>query len=435
MPARLTERQVAGLTGLSPRSIRRRACELRTEPADSASRNGRKARVFHLGSLNPTLQQAFVDSSNVPPALALAVTLPPGPNISEENRAEAEKRYQIIEPIVRPDSFRLLWAEYRNRRSKVIEGLASKHEISRRALYSWLGAWKKGGLLGLVKQKRQDSGEPRSLNPAALDFLLTAAFPSPGSYGQLSVREIHRAYQEERQWRLLHATKPLKDFEKRKYARYLGEDECLLPTCQLPELSCETLRRWSHRIPEAVKIFARGETAFFNNCEILSFRDLKEVLPLDYVVMDHRRLDVFCLVQKRGGWALARPWLTGAVDMRTRRWLAWAIVETPSSDSIASVLKTVLMRFGVPKALYIDNGKDFTCEYLEGTKITRTLSPRISDLGARTRGVLETLGIRVTHAIVRRARSKIIEPCFIATANFDKILPEYCGPLASKLAI
>jgi hypothetical protein len=43
------------------------------------------------------------------------------------------------------------------------------------------------------------------------------------------------------------------------------------------------------------------------------------------------------------------------------------------------------------------------------------------------RGVMETLGVRVHHAIVRRARAKIIEPCFIATANFDKSLPEYCG--------
>ena len=56
---------------------------------------------------------------------------------------------------------------------------------------------------------------------------------------------------------------------------------------------------------------------------------------MDYVVMDHRVLDIFCLVPVRGGWKLARPWLTAAIDMRTRKWLAWGIFETPSSDAIS----------------------------------------------------------------------------------------------------
>jgi hypothetical protein len=42
-------------------------------------------------------------------------------------------------------------------------------------------------------------------------------------------------------------------------------------------------------------------------------------------------------------------------------------------------------------------------------------------------GVLESLSVRVHHAIVRRARSKIIEPIFGSIANFDRTLPEYCG--------
>jgi hypothetical protein len=175
----------------------------------------------------------------------------------------------------------------------------------------------------------------------------------------------------------------------------------------------------------------QGDEAYRNG-ELISFRDLAAPWPLDYVVMDHRVLDIFCLIPKREGgkcrgWSLARPWLTAAIDMRTRKWLSWVIVETPSSDSIAAVLKMVFITDGLPKALYWDNGKDFRCQWLEGnSERTRTVE-RADSLPNTWAGVLETLGIRVHHAIVKNARAKLIEPAFGAVADFDKTLPEWCG--------
>jgi hypothetical protein len=113
--------------------------------------------------------------------------------------------------------------------------------------------------------------------------------------------------------------------------------------------------------------------------------------------------------------------------MRTRKWLAWDIVETPSSDSIASVLKQVFLKHGLPVSVYWDNGKDFRCEWFEGKSRRAGSAPRVAELPEGVRGVLETLDIRVHHAIVRRARAKIIEPNFVNTANFDRSLPEWCG--------
>ena len=151
---------------------------------------------------------------------------------------------------------------------------------------------------------------------------------------------------------------------------------------------------------------------------------------MDYVVMDHRRLDFFCLVRDgKQGWKLVRPWLTAAIDMRTRKWLAWVIVETPSSDSIATVLKRTFIEHGLPVAVYWDNGKDFRCEWLEGGKNRelKTSQHTVGELEIGFRGVLDTLGIRVHHAIVKRARSKIIEPNFGRTSKFDQTLPWWCG--------
>lgn len=187
-----------------------------------------------------------------------------------------------------------------------------------------------------------------------------------------------------------------------------------------------TLRRFVEMIPEVVRTLARdGEEAYRNTQEIISHRDFEAVWPMDYVVMDHRRLDVFCLMRERGGWKLARPWLTAAIDMRTRKWLAWCIVETPSSDSIAAVLKRVFLNYGLPKELYWDNGKDFRCEWFEGKRRQERTAGRITDLDPTWRGVLGTLNIRVRHAIVRNARAKLIEPNFgrvpMMTVSVDKV--------------
>ena len=440
--ALLTKREVAPLIGRSERWIDLHAAQFVTQAADRKARNGRAPTLIHVSSLPPEAQRAWAvkqgekvvelmpAATSAPGQLALALTVPTGPNLSPEDRAEAERRYTVIEPLVAPEKYAALWLSHANRKLALVEWLAGQHKTAARTIYHWMQAWKAGGLPALVTRDRADKGRPRVFNQAALDFILAAALPRAGSYGALSVREIHRAYEEERAWRASHAAARLGEFELRKYTRYLDGSGKLRPEAQLPGAAYETFRTWFAKIPEVVRVMAReGEEAFSNTQEIVSFRDLASINPLDYVVMDHRRLDLFCLVRAGHGkgWKLARPWLTAAIDMRTRRWLGWVIVETPSSDSIASTLKRTFLDAGIPSALYWDNGKDFRCEWLEGKQHRAGEAYRVRELDTATRGVMETLGVRVHHAIVRRARSKIIEPNFGATANFDRTLPEWCG--------
>ncbi len=415
------------LTGRSERWVRDRA-----ERAERGQ--------YKLTSLAPAAQQAWAEgqkrkvielvpaAKTAPGQLALALTVPVGPNLSAGDREEAERRYRVIEPLVTPEKCQAIWQAHGNRKGDLVAWLAEQHQTAPRTIYHWLKAWNNGGLPSLASKVRTDKGRPRSFNSASLDFILAAALPKRGGYGTLSVREIYRAYEEERAWRTSHARARLREFELRKYSRYLIDDDRLHDDAQLPAASYETFRAWVAKIPEVVKVMAReGEEAFHNTQEIISFRALADIKPLDYVVMDHRRLDLFCLVKAGQGWKVARPWLTAAIDMRTRKWLSWAVVETPSSDSIACVLKRTFLDHGIPQSVYWDNGKDFRCEWLEGGQRRESNAPAPRELAPAWRGVMETLGVRVHHAIVKRARSKIIEPCFIGTANFDKTLPEYCG--------
>ena len=431
-PNLLSKTEVAEVMGVSERTVSRK---VKATPAGK-SRNGRAVPGYDVAALPADAQAEWATRNKVielpiggasPGQMALALTTPVGPNLSEADQAEARKRFEAIEPLIARERYPLLWTQYRTK-GAVVEYLCKAQKTRPRTLYNWLEAWKRNGLPGLVSRDRNDKGKPRSLNAAALDWLVASALPRKGVYGVLSVAEIYRAYNEERGWRAAHTGRAMGEFERDKYARYLDEDYQLRPEAQLPEVSYETLRTWFENLPELVKVMAReGGEAFRNSQEVLSFRDIGATMPLDWVVMDHRVLDIFCLAPVRGGgWKLLRPWLTAAIDMRTRKWLGWAIVETPSSDSIAAVLKRVFLDHGLPKELYWDNGKDFRCEWLEGGRHAQSMG-RVGELGGEWRGVIGSLGIRVKHAIVRNARAKLIEPNFGRISKFDETLPEFCG--------
>ena len=435
-PANLLRKdEVAELLGKSERSIERSRDLLNPVPTENG-RNGRPVPGYEVASLPPDAQKAWAERQRtkvveMAPAnsgqLDLALMAPVGPNLSPVDRAEAEKRFNVIEPMLQPDRYPLLYVQCPSKGAR-IEWLAKQHQVKSRTIYHWLQAFKRGGLPALVSKDRCDKGKPKAFNQAALELLLKLSMPQKGAYGVLSVSEIFRAYEEERAWRDAHAGEVMPDFEASKYARYLDEDGRLRDSALLPEACYETFRSWFNRIPELVRTLSReGVEAFHNSQELISYRDIGAIEPLDFVVMDHRVLDLFCLVRSRDGWKLARPWLTAAIDYRTRKWLAWVIVETPSSDSIAAVLKKAFIQHGIPKAVYWDNGKDFRCEWLEGKHHKASETGRVGELDGTWRGVLTTLGVRVHHAIVKRARAKIIEPNFGRVSKFDETLPEFCG--------
>ena len=434
--ALLTKEQVAELAGRSTSWVEKQREVL--QPAEGPiGRNGKPVPLYDIAALPADVQKLWAKSQRqkvveLVPAqssdnsgqLALSLTAPAGPNLSLEDQKEANWRYTVIEPLIHYEQYRAQWPK----KGDLVPYLATTHKVKVRTIYRWLSLWQQGGLPALVRRDRSDKGQARSMNDAARALLLKLSTPQKGVYGVLRIAEMWRVYEEERVWRDAHVTRPMGEFERDKYAIYLDADDRLMPAAQLPKVSYETFRVWFNKIPEMVRTLARdGNEAYRNTQEIISHRDIAAVAPMDFVVMDHRRLDIFCLMRERGGWKLARPWLTAAIDMRTRKWLGWCIVENPSSDSIAVVLKRVFLNYGLPRELYWDNGKDFRCEWFEGKRRRERTAERIAELDPAWRGVLGTLGIRVRHAIVRNARAKLIEPNFGRVSNIDRGLPEWCG--------
>ncbi|HYW47256.1 MAG TPA: hypothetical protein VE959_30595 [Bryobacteraceae bacterium] len=387
-------------------------------------------------------QAELVPSSETPaiPALSLDVQRwtrvgedNPAQNLSAEDKAAAEKRFEIIEPLVFPERFPELWHDCTGRKLAVVARLAEQHGRPARTIRHWLTRYRRDGMRGLVDRDRADKGFHRKLNKPAKELLLQLAIPRRGVFGALSSAEIHRFYEDIRVWVDDHIGKTLAKSDREKYACHLDQDGRMSESARLPKLSPQTVRRCVCEIPEAVRTLARnGEDAYRATQEIISYRDLADIEPLSWLCMDHRVLDCMAIVPTRGGWRLVRPWLTGAVDIRTRKFLGWGLFETPSSEGIATVLKKVLIDHGVPTNLLIDNGKDFRCSYLEGGKLRSEKRGPVGDFDATWRGVFGTLGIRVVHSLPYNARAKIIEPLWGRISNFDRQLPEWCGHRPSE---
>jgi hypothetical protein len=461
----LTKDEVARVTGWSMRWIEKR---LKSVPG-AKGRNGRAQPMYQLSTLpekprqkwlathgwgkldggNPTIMREVLvgedevrrllgegtapsraeQTTHRAPVAALSDQLPlalPAPlasSLSPEDRAVADRRYAIIEPLVAPERHQALWRQFAGK-GALVAFLAAQHKTPARTLYRWIQQWQERNLAGLANRDRNDKGRARVLTPAAQHYIAAALLPAPADprngkpgRGEMTVREVYRCYEEERAWRA-------------------GHPDSAEP---LPQASYETFRLWAAKIPAVIKdVAARGDQDYFNRQALVTQRDLAALDPLEYIVMDHRLADFFCMTRDPAKpWRLLRPWLTAAIDMRTRRWLAWIVCLVPSSDSIAACIKRAILDHGLlyrdgrcVTTFYWDNGKDFRCEYLEGNQSADSADSRgskIDGLPLAMRGVMDSLGARVKHALPFRPHSKIIEPNFLRLSNFDRTLPWWCG--------
>jgi acetolactate synthase regulatory subunit len=141
---------------------------------------------------------------------------------SAKAMAEAQRRYEAIEPLLkpRPRKFRWIWMCERTR-PRVIRMLAGQYGCSERSIYRWLRLFRRRGFRGLLTRCRLDRGRPRIIGLDALRLIALQA-----SRGK-SIRAIHRAYMEQ------------------------------AAAAQWPPISYDTVRVWRWEIPEVLLRLAR----------------------------------------------------------------------------------------------------------------------------------------------------------------------------------
>ncbi len=194
----------------------------------------------------------------------------------------------------------------------------------------------------------------------------------------------------------------------------------LLP--QMP--SYDTFYRMTKTFSKPVATLAReGEKAYNDRYGIFVDRFYDDMASNDYWIADGHTIDVITLSED-GLEQRHRMTLSAFIDARSGIYVGWVVTENPSSDSTLAALRKAIMRYGLPKYIYVDNGREYLNIDIGGTG-HRTKKKKVK-IQLPT-PILTRLGIQMTNAIPRNAQAKIIEREFRNFTFLSRLFDTYCG--------
>ncbi|MCM1316525.1 MAG: hypothetical protein NC244_14275 [Alistipes senegalensis] len=183
-------------------------------------------------------------------------------------------------------------------------------------------------------------------------------------------------------------------------------------------------RRIEKDLAYAVKTLLRdGEKAFSDRRSPYIMRMYDNLEANDCWIADNHTFDISSYDDNGN---IHRLYLTAFLDAKSDVMTGWNITESQDSQSTILALRHGIMRFGVPKCIYVDNGREFLTHDIGG-KGHRTHG-RKSEEQSEPPTILKRLGIEMRNAIVRNAKAKPIERTFYTVKNqFSKLFSGYCG--------
>ena len=190
----------------------------------------------------------------------------------------------------------------------------------------------------------------------------------------------------------------------------------------LPDYS-SFYRKVQNSIPKQLEIMGReGMKAFQDRCDTYIRRTYESMFSNEWWIADNHTFDV----QTKGkNGSIHRLYLTAFFDARSGIFTGCYVTDAPSSQSTLLALRKGIQKYGIPQNIYVDNGRE-------------SLTFDVGGLGHRLKKsqrdrfapppVLERLGIKMTNAIVRNAKAKIIERRFRdVKERLSKLFNTYTG--------
>ena len=177
-----------------------------------------------------------------------------------------------------------------------------------------------------------------------------------------------------------------------------------------------TFERNLTTIPKLVMIYYREGEKAFNDALVSMERSREDIASNDIWFSDHHLVDV-AVINNRG--KVFRPWLTVFFDARASKVISF-IVRDKSADAtvIKQCLRLGIEKYGVPKELYFDNGKDYREKSFN------------ADFPI---SLVKQLGINMIYATPYHGQAKTVERFFGTMEDrFCKLLPTYLGKDAKQ---
>lgn len=203
------------------------------------------------------------------------------------------------------------------------------------------------------------------------------------------------------------------------YALYMTQEKRGVQLCydytkeRFPDIpSVYAFHRKVKTIPEHVMIYYReGENALRDVLPSMD-RDKSDIASNDIWFSDHHRVDVF--TRNEDGSRLCRLWLTVFFDARSNKVISYICRNAdPAADVIKQTMKKGMEMYGIPQAVYTDNGKDYR------SKVFRQDFPL---------SLVHQLGINSIYATPYHGQAKTVERFFRTfEERFGKMFPTYTG--------
>ena len=188
----------------------------------------------------------------------------------------------------------------------------------------------------------------------------------------------------------------------------------------------ETFYRHTYSdIPEPLRVLSReGEKAYDDKCGAYIRRIYDDLESNEFWIADNHTFDVI-VVDAEG--KRYRPYLTAFLDARSGIFVGWYVTHAPSSNATLVALRRGILKYGIPKNVYVDNGREFLTYDIGGLG-HRKKKLKSGEEPFEPPGVFQRLGINMTNAIVRNAKAKVIERRFLDVKNqFSRIFDTFVG--------
>lgn len=361
----LKVKEVAELLGVTERTVQNLAQKNKYEhrPVKGKGRGGKQIEI----ALESLPQEAQNKYNNVQEEVAYKKVT----QFTGKQREEANFKALIVEQYKRsqlsPDDF---VKDFNERNPDSV--------ITKSQLFSWQRKYKSGDIANLVDKRGGHNRGQVTIPPDAWEYFNSL-------YMTLQKRSVQRC------WELTRLEYP-----------------------NIPSVS--TFERKVNTIPKLAMIYYREGEKAFNDALVSMERSRKDIDSNDIWFSDHHLVDV-AVINNRG--RVFRPWLTVFFDARASKVISF-IVRDKSADAtvIKQCLRLGIEKYGIPKELYFDNGKDYREKSFN------------ADFPI---SLVKQLGINMIYATPYHGQAKTVERFFGTMEDrFCKLLPTYLGKDAKQ---
>ncbi len=387
METRLSTQEVARLYGKDERTIRRWAKSGKIQAASFLNEFNSPEYLFPLDVLDTSIQEKYFAQLKASIPAPSADILPKRKASRPLDHYTAEEQREIAWWMKTVDDWQRYRSKYPGSKAEADDrfiALCAKtdpeHEFSIDTLYRRWKSIKQNDLDGLIDKRGKWKKGKSDIQPEAWDAFLYF-------YLQEAQHPMMKCYE---------------------YMKLLLREDHPDLVADLPSYTTFT-RRVKSDIPEAVEVLGReGQKAFRDRCAPYIRRTYESMASNEWWIADNHTFDV--ITQGDNGQR-HRLHLTAFFDARSGIFTGCYVTLNPSSQATLIALRKGILKYGIPENIYVDNGSEFLTFDIGG-RGHRKRKPKDGQERFEPPPVFERLGIKMTNALVRNAKAKIIERRF-----------------------